>query len=255
MTALWVEITATRGSAPRDAGTAMKVTAETTEGTIGGGALELAAIATARRLLAQGCVSFRQTLPLGPALGQCCGGSVSLLFTDAPRPVDPPLSLPAERGAEPQRAPLDLWIWGAGHVGRAIVASLPPGAARVTWVDSAPERFPQAIPPRVTVVPTPAMPLLAARAPREAHHLILTYSHEIDLALCTALLRRGFDFCGLIGSQTKWARFQRRLRSAGLDPSRITCPIGDKSLGKAPHEIAKGVVAALVSHPEHEATA
>lgn len=246
MKAIWVEITATRGSAPRDAGTAMKVTAHDTEGTIGGGALEHRAIAEARRMLAEGAPDRRRTLPLGPGLGQCCGGAVTLHFGRAPRPVDTPLPAGTRPDAGPGPA-RPLWLWGAGHVGRAVVAACPPGAFDLTWIDTATERFPAVIPAGVRAVPAADMPRLAQRSPLAAHHLIMTYSHEIDLALCAALLARGFASCGLIGSATKWARFEKRLRALGLDPGAIACPIGDKARGKHPDAIAAGVVAALLA--------
>ena len=250
MTALWVEITATKGSAPRDAGTAMRVTMDQTQGTIGGGALEFAAIARARDMLARGETSHRETIPLGPGLGQCCGGAVSLRYTDI-----------APEGAETEEMPAlpegpflgPLWLWGAGHVGRAVVAAAPRGRFDITWVDDAPERFPRDA--AVRILPAADMPLLARRADREAQHLIFTYSHDIDLALCAALLGRGARRIGLIGSDTKWARFDKRLRALGLDPSPITCPIGDKRLGKAPHQIAHGVLRALMTETVTRMTA
>ena len=243
MSAIWVEITATRGSTPRDAGTVMKVTAEGIDGTIGGGALEYAAIERARMMLARQETAFSETLPLGPNLGQCCGGSVSLRYADRGSDeafTDPVPSLPDARVS---RA---LWLWGAGHVGRAVVAAAPRGFA-ITWVDSSMERFPDQIDRHVNVLPAADMPMLAARTARDADHLIFTYSHDIDLALCAALLKRGVRSVGLIGSDTKWARFQSRLRAMGLDPGPITCPIGNKSLGKAPHQIAQGVIAGLLA--------
>ncbi|MCV3273645.1 xanthine dehydrogenase accessory protein XdhC [Roseobacter sinensis] len=247
MTALYVEIVATKGSAPRDAGTAMKVTPTAISGTIGGGALEYKAIARARTLLSTAGPDETRTLPLGPGLGQCCGGSVTLRFTRTPKPLDriaegrETLTRPRE-GAAP-----NLWLWGAGHVGRAVVRACPRGAFDLTWIDSAEDRFPTDVDTDITVIPTVDMARLAARAPTDAHHLIFTYSHDIDLALCAALLGRGFASCGLIGSDTKWARFQKRLRQAGLDPASITCPIGDKSLGKHPDAIAEGTVHALLA--------
>lgn len=255
MSAIWVEILATRGSAPRDAGTAMKVTAESSEGTIGGGALEYAAITRARRMLETGAQAQEETVPLGPGLGQCCGGSVTLRYGMAPRPTDAAARAP--RFSHDPTAALNqpLWIWGAGHVGRAVVAAAPLDLFDITWIDSGPERFPEQTGTHIQTLPAADMPLLARRAPMDAHHLIFTYSHEIDLALCAALLRRGFASCGLIGSATKWARFQKRLREMGLDPGPITCPIGDKSLGKAPPQIAQGVVAALLAQPRMKATA
>jgi xanthine dehydrogenase accessory factor len=115
-----------------------------------------------------------------------------------------------------------LWIWGAGHVGRAVVhiASQMPDL-EVTWIDTSPDRFPDAAPQAVTLVPAENPAPLMAHAPRDAQHLIFTYAHSLDLALCHAALLRGFDFCGLIGSASKWARFQRRLMALGHAPRRF----------------------------------
>ncbi|MEQ5827878.1 xanthine dehydrogenase accessory protein XdhC [Sulfitobacter sp. NFXS29] len=252
MTAIYVEVTATRGSAPRDAGTAMKVTPDTIDGTIGGGALEHQAIAHARRLLAEGRFEDSQTLPLGPGLGQCCGGAVSLRYTAAPRPLDNPTPLALNTALN---SDVPLWLWGAGHVGRAVVAACPANAFAITWIDSAPDRFPKNVPPHVTATPAADMPRLAAHAPQNAHHLIFTYSHDIDLALCAALLKRGAETVGLIGSDTKKSRFSRRLRDMGLDPSGIICPIGDKSLGKLPAQIAHGALIALIARTQTKVSA
>ena len=143
-------------------------------------------------------------------------------------------------------------VWGAGHVGRAIVAVLAPlpGVA-ITWVDVDAARFPGQIPDGVTVIPAAQPAVLAAHAPKHAEHLILTYSHELDLALCHAMLTRGFNRCGLIGSKTKWARFRSRLAALGHGPNdiaRIDCPIGDPGLGKHPQMIAIGVAASVLRH-------
>lgn len=246
MSKIWIEITATRGSAPRDAGTAMAVTAGGITGTIGGGALEHRAIATARRILATRSPGTSETIPLGPALGQCCGGAVTLRYTYTPLPTDAPGNLPLPA---PGARVLPLWLWGAGHVGRAVINAAPRDAFDITWIDTGPARFPRHTPAHVAVTPAADMPLLAARAPADAHHLIFTYSHEIDLALCAALLRREAASIGLIGSATKWARFSKRLTAAGLDPRAITCPIGDKTLGKTPQAIAHGTLRALLAAP------
>jgi xanthine dehydrogenase accessory factor len=252
--AIWIEITATRGSAPRDAGTAMKVTAERTTGTIGGGALEHRAIATARRILAKGGTGHSETIPLGPGLGQCCGGSVSLRYTFTPKPTDA-ATVSAQAQYSHQAPSCPLWLWGAGHVGRAMVDIADPNAFDITWIDSAAERFPDHVPAHATAIPATDMPLLATRAPRHAHHLIFTYCHEIDLALCAALLKRGAESIGLIGSETKWTRFSKRLIAMGLEPGGITCPIGDKSLGKMPAQIAYGTIASLLAAPKRKVSA
>ena len=244
MSAVWVEIVNVRGSSPRDTGTAMRVDAKTLDGTIGGGALEHRAIAIAREMIAKDTPARIERFALGPGLGQCCGGAVTLRFDRTPKSVDPaPLPTHRERtrGARPA---VPLWIWGAGHVGRAVVAAADPNVFQLTWIDDAPDRFPNAVPDHVTTVPAADMARLAGAAPR-APHLIFTYSHQIDFALCAALLRRDTLSVGLIGSATKRARFFKRLRALGLDPARITCPIGERSLGKAPHQIAAGTLAAL----------
>ena len=249
MSAIYVEITATKGSTPRDAGTAMRVTAEDTKGTIGGGALEWKAIGIARDMLANDVTKLTRNMPLGPDLGQCCGGAVKLLFTREKRSMGldhytmhPLISHRPHPGF--------LWVWGAGHVGRAIVAACPPQAFKITWIDDATDRFPVNVWKDVKKVPAADMPLLATRAPAYAHHLIVTYSHDIDLALCAALLKRKAASIGLIGSDTKRNRFFKRLRDMGLDPAPITCPIGDKTLGKHPRDIARGTVKALLEQTE-----
>ncbi|MGB3406958.1 MAG: XdhC family protein, partial [Jannaschia sp.] len=142
-----------------------------------------------------------------------------------------------------------LWIWGAGHVGAAVAqvaAPLPDFA--VTCIEDDASRWP-ALPPAVRPLLAADMARAMTHAPRDALHLIVTYSHDIDLALCHAALARGFGFCGLIGSDTKWARFRARLRDLGhseADIAKITCPIGDRRLGKHPQAIAVGVVAGLL---------
>jgi len=243
MRAIWVRVAETRGSAPRDAGTAMRVTLQDAQGTIGGGALEHDAIGTARQMLRRGETQATRRYPLGPALGQCCGGVVTLPFSDRAGQLDD-TGVPIDITVTGPPAP--LWIWGAGHVGRAVVQALPARAFDVTWLDTGPERFHDAIPSAITAVPAVDLPRMALHAPAAALHLIFTYSHDVDLALCAALAQRPARFIGLIGSNTKRVRFHKRLAEMGLDATRICCPIGDKALGKAPSQIAIGVVHQLI---------
>ncbi|HKL68237.1 MAG TPA: xanthine dehydrogenase accessory protein XdhC [Salibaculum sp.] len=234
-----VRVASTAGSAPRDAGTEMLVGPDGIEGTIGGGALEWQAISTARRMIRENRQTHRETMPLGPALGQCCGGSVVLDFASAD-------TLPAPAGRP-------LWIWGAGHVGRALAGvfgPLPDFAP--TLIDVSTHRFPETLPGNVTPVVAADPARLVPHAPAQADHLIVTYSHDLDLKLCHALLGHGFASCGLIGSATKWARFRSRLAALGHSDaqiSRIACPIGDPGLGKHPQAIAVGTAAGLLSAP------
>jgi len=245
MTGMRVTVVAVQGSAPREEGAAMLVRGDGIEGTIGGGALEWEAMRIARQMLADGVAHAERKMPLGPALGQCCGGAVVLRFEAAEGLEEP-------RGA-------DLWVWGAGHVGRAIVTTMAPlPHAAITWADTGPARFPEDVPDGVETVAAADLPRLMAHAPVHAHHLILTYSHEIDLALCHAALARGFASCGLIGSATKWARFRARLGALGhadAEISRIACPIGDPALGKHPQAIAVGVAGRLLKEHLHKESA
>jgi xanthine dehydrogenase accessory factor len=279
-----VVIAAHDGSSPREVGASMLVWATGQSGSIGGGALEHEATTRARAHLAETRPLLTREA-LGPKLGQCCGGAVTLLtevFTEttlpAPeagvfaRPIDGrPMPLSVKRliarargeGAAPRPALLQgwmveplarperhLWIWGAGHVGRALAAVLAPlpGVA-ITWVDIAADRFPETVPPNVTLLIASDPAQAVAQAPRDAEHLIVTFSHALDLDLCHRLLVHGFAACGLIGSATKWARFRSRLAALGHTATaiaRIDCPIGDPALGKHPQAIAVGVATAFL---------
>ena len=279
-----IVVAAHDGSSPREPGAEMLVWQDGQSGTIGGGTLEFEAVARARALLARRAGPVVERIPLGPALGQCCGGAVTLatavvdeaalagmegraavatgtgemplavhrLLTDARGQGHVPSARLVEGWlVEPVAvAKRQLWIWGAGHVGRAMVSVMAPlPELQVTWIDTARERFPETIPEGVTPVWSPRPEALAAHAPAEALHLIVTYSHALDLELCHRLLLRGFGWLGLIGSATKWARFRSRLRALGHQPlaiDRITCPIGDRGLGKHPQAIAIGVAVQLL---------
>ena len=274
-----VVVAAVEGSGPREVGASMLVWPGGQSGTIGGGTLEHHATQTAQVMLAQGGTRLDR-MALGPALGQCCGGVVTLLtevydsLPDGPviaRPVkDQPMPLAVKRllaaararGEQPRTQLLQgwliepllqptrhVWIWGAGHVGRALVGVLHPlPDIALTWIDIAPDRFPDA--PIARILPTPDPATAVHLAPKDAEHLIVTFSHTLDLELCHRLLTHGFAFCGLIGSATKWARFRSRLAALGHGPAeiaRITCPIGNPSLGKHPQAIALGVAAQLLA--------
>lgn len=235
-----ITVTKTAGSAPRDAGTQMLVWAGRIEGTIGGGALEWDAIAQARQMLAEGQSTLTRRIPLGPGLGQCCGGAVTLLWEETDAVTETP------------KRP--LWIYGAGHVGRAIVNVMAPlPDFDITWVDTSADRFPDT---SVTTLVAKDPAAVVKHAPSNAEHLIFTYSHDIDLQICHAILSQSFDSAGLIGSATKWARFKSRLAALGHDPahiSRIACPIGDPGLGKHPAALALGVATAMIDQ-QHRRT-
>ena len=274
-----VVVVGVEGSGPREVGAAMLVWRGGQSGTIGGGALEWQAVQRALAMLGHGGARVHREA-LGPSLGQCCGGAVTLVtevwdqvpqgkviaraLDGSPMPLAVRRMLAAARGqgvmpatqlvqgwmVEPAVRPArQVWIWGAGHVGRAMVpVLLPLPDLAITWVDIAPERFPET--PGVRILPVPDPADAVALAPVGAEHLIVTFSHALDLELCHRLLTHGFDFCGLIGSATKWARFRSRLKALGHRADqieRITCPIGNPALGKHPKAIAVGVAGQLLA--------
>ncbi|MGI9436440.1 MAG: xanthine dehydrogenase accessory protein XdhC [Geminicoccaceae bacterium] len=328
-----VTVAEARGSTPRAAGTKMVVMRDRCFGTIGGGHLEYKAIDIARKLLieADGRGLRLERFPLGPSLGQCCGGMATLLFepislplpgwidmlqrqrsdhgkavlvtgTEAPRPCkmivtdrgscgsldDPMLEGRVRRVAQGLLAadgPTELRIvkassgspvrllfepirtgdfhivlFGAGHVGKALVQVMQGLPCSITWVDPREHEFPDIVPANVRIDASDQPPLAIDVVPPGSYVLIMTHSHVLDQAICERALRRdGLAYCGLIGSATKLVKFRRRLSGLGLNASELdglTCPIGiDGISGKHPSEIAIAVAAQLLQRRENRAMA
>jgi xanthine dehydrogenase accessory factor len=231
-----VTVVATAGSSPREAGAKMAVGAEAFVGSVGGGQLEFAALKIARAMLAgRDHAPAVKTVALGPGVGQCCGGQVALLF----EPLWPAVG--------------HLVLFGAGHVAKALVKTMAELPLRIDWVDPRPAEFPEALPANVRKIVTPDPEAAVADAPAGALVLVMSHSHELDYALVCALLRRGdLAYVGLIGSLSKRARFERRLKDAGFGQEaldRLICPIGVEGIdGKDPARIAVAVAAQLLQH-------
>lgn len=246
-----VEITVAEvaGSAPRPAGTRMYWFPDArshgqgqgkgeiqgrSQGTIGGGNLEYRALDEARRLWdSEDDRTALLELTLGPELGQCCGGRVKLLLV--------------------KHAPAySLIICGAGHVGTAVAETLIDTSIDVCVVDTREEwadarRFADSI----EVVCDEPEALVRARASGGAKTfvLVMTHDHRLDERLCRLALQSGCAWIGLIGSQTKWSRFRRRLIGSGMageQVDRIVCPVGDLKTGHTPKEIAIGIARQLL---------
>ncbi|MTJ81417.1 MAG: xanthine dehydrogenase accessory protein XdhC [Telmatospirillum sp.] len=229
-----ITVVDTLGSPPREKGAKMVVTAARLFGSIGGGSLEFQGAAMARDLLAAGGRDPKQEKSLlGPDMGQCCGGAVTLLF----EPFYP--------------AAFILALFGAGHVARALVHVLDGVPLRLWWIDERDGVFPATLPPFVKALPTPDPVAAVASLPAGAHVLVMTHSHDRDFELVRALTARpDLGTVGLIGSATKWARFRHRLAGDGVPDDRIArirCPIGLPGLkAKRPAEIAIAVAASLL---------
>ena len=251
--AVLVAVHATAGSVPREAGAWMAVFRDTVVGTIGGGHLELQAIEEARRRLAGGAGQPVLRHPLGPSLGQCCGGVVHLRYERLTAADAPGLG---ERLTVP-RTPVALF--GGGHVGRALVRVLGTLPFVVTWIDSRDEIFPDDVPDHVACEHSdPVQSAVADLAPG-SRVLVMSFSHAEDLDVVAACLMRQRErgdlaFIGLIGSATKWATFRHRLEQRGFAPgelSQVTCPIGIPGIaGKEPEVIAISVAAQLLQLQE-----
>lgn len=224
-----------RGSTPRNRGTKMLVTAERAVNTIGGGHLEFQALAIAREMLQQGDATLRlERFPLAARLGQCCGGTTSVLF----EPLIPP---------RPQIA-----LFGAGHVGRALVNILATLPCRVRWVDGRAAEFPAAMPPGVQQEICDEPLEIVDAMPPGSYFIVMTHDHALDLALAERILRRGdAGYFGLIGSLTKRKRFEYKLGQRGISEQAIAamrCPLGLPDVkGKLPAEIAVAVAGEVIA--------
>ena len=279
-----ITLAETAGSAPREAGARMVVRPSGGfYGTIGGGELEFEALEEARAALAAGRgPARRRSVALGPELGQCCGGRVVWrVETFDKRDLDALAPLRAaeregpfvalarlgedgrfarrlgdapregEQGEAFGEAATPLYLFGAGHVGRALALALAPLPFAVRWIDPRADEFPKLAPANVTMVAAADPPAELAAAPDGAFVVAITHSHPLDLAVVAEALRQDrFAYVGMIGSATKRARFHSQLRAAGIAEERIArlvCPIGVAGIaGKDPAVIAVAVAAQLL---------
>ena len=309
-----ITIAAIRGSAPREVGARMIVTATQSIGTIGGGQLEYQCTRIAIGMLGGDEITSVRKFPLGAAMGQCCGGVVDVLFeplsTGLPEWLRDLRSLHGQRekaalltqiggdarfvvsagrvfDGEPQSLPeavadhalgllengspgerVDDWfvdtiigtdfniaVFGAGHVGTAVVAALAQLDCNIRWIDSRRDIF-RSAPANVRSIESPEPSLEVAAMPVASFYLVMTHSHALDFDICDRILRRqDAQYCGLIGSRSKKRRFEKRYRQQGMPQEMfdaLTCPIGvDGISGKKPAEIAVAAAAEVLRAYEH----
>lgn len=224
-----------RGSTPRNAGAKMVVARERSHDTIGGGHLEYKALQIAREMLEAGAQQPRlERFTLGASLGQCCGGATVLLF----EPIG--------------RAQARIAVFGAGHVGRALVPLLASLPCKVRWIDSREAEFPDPLPHGVERIVSDEPLDEVAEQPAGSYFIVMTHNHQLDLELTAAILARNdFTWFGLIGSKSKRARFEHRLRERGLASEvvqRMRCPMGLSEVkGKLPMEIAVSIAGEVIA--------
>lgn len=241
--AVLVRIAEALGSTPRETDAAMLVTRHEAIGTVGGGRLELLAIDEARAMIADGRAAAGLDVPLGPAIGQCCGGRVRLELAR----LDPAL-LAAEEAREAKREqslPAVL-VFGAGHTGQALAKALALLPFRTTVIDTRPERLdglPETVRRQALAMPEAAV---GWAGPGTAF-VVVTHDHGLDFLIAEAALARGdAGYVGMIGSATKRATFRRRLRETGREGfiERLVLPIGGSSLRDKRPEIIAAMTAA-----------
>lgn len=238
-----VDLAETKGSTPREAGTFMLVSANALWGTIGGGQFEFIAIEHARAMLAGEFREATLDVPLGPEIGQCCGGRTLLRF----RPVDASVATEIDRRLRTEEeAWPTVYLFGAGHVGKAIAAALDPLPLSVTVLETRLEELaglPAGVELRHVAMPEATI----ADLPEGSAVLIVTHDHALDFLIAReALARRDLAYIGMIGSATKRATFAHWLNREGGEKSwldRLVLPIG----GNAVKDKRPAVIAALVA--------
>ena len=246
--AILVDVAEAKGSTPREAGAFMLVAVDALYGTIGGGQLEFLAIDHARRMLESGEQSASLDVPLGPEIGQCCGGRTVLVFTRLDEATRQAL---IARQVTLETTYPDVFLFGAGHVGRALAAALAPLPLKVTLIetrDITDDGLPHGITLRRVAVPEAEV---ATIRPGGAA-VILTHDHALDFLIARAALASpDLAYVGMIGSATKRATFARWLMREGGEPhlvDRLVLPIGGTALrDKRPAVIAALVAAELLT--------
>jgi xanthine dehydrogenase accessory factor len=271
-TCAMISVVKVEGSTPREAGARIVVTPLGFHGTIGGGTLEWQAIAKAQALLGKPTQHKLSVHSLGPDLGQCCGGRVELVtevFARSDLAAARDLATREEIGVFAVMGRIlapefteqfgasnrKLFLFGAGHVGRALILALAPLPFDVIWIDPREGAFPAAVPSNVVTIQSENPAGEIANVPAGSFALVMTHSHALDLEIIDAVLRSPrFAYAGLIGSATKRARFSKRLREAGVPGENISamvCPIGIPSIkSKHPAAIAAATAVQLLERDE-----
>ncbi len=239
-----VAVAETRGSAPRERDALMIVGPAAVAGTIGGGRLEQIAVERAGVMLEGGPAEDVLVVPLGPEIGQCCGGAVTLRLQridEAER-----AALRAEIEAQRQARP-HVYVFGAGHVGRALARCLLLLPVQTILIDGRPDELSAAAPQverRLMAMPEAAL----ATAPAGSAVVIATHDHALDFLIAAdALAARRFAYVGMIGSKTKRALFRRSLADREVGDGALVCPIGGGTVRDKRPEIIAALTAAEIS--------
>jgi xanthine dehydrogenase accessory factor len=247
--AIVAELSRVRGSSPREAGTFMVISETAMVGTIGGGALEYMVVARARQALRDGEEPLGLDIPLGPEIGQCCGGRVEVLLKRlAPGHSDALMRRVKANEAERPH----VYLFGSGHVGKALARALSALPLSVHVIDTRPDEL-HDLPASVEARAIPMPESVVRSAPPGSAYVILTHDHALDFLIAAEALKRAdAAYVGMVGSRTKRAKFASWHQSEGGSPAaleRLVLPIGSFGLvDKRPEVIAALAAAEIMVH-------
>ncbi|HEV7276730.1 MAG TPA: xanthine dehydrogenase accessory protein XdhC [Devosiaceae bacterium] len=245
--AIVAELAEIRGSSPREAGAFMLIAADATLGTIGGGALEYMVIDRARQALRDGVPSGAMDIPLGPEIGQCCGGRVTVSLCSMSRELA--VRLQQRLAAEAEGRP-HVFVFGAGHVGRALAAALALLPVQAHVVDTRPDAL-EDLPEGVQAMATALPEAVVRKAPQGSSFVILTHDHALDFLIAAEALKRpDAPYVGMVGSRSKRGRFASWYRGEGGSDAaiaRLVLPIGGTTFPGGIGDKRPEVIAALAA--------
>lgn len=246
LSAVVAELSSVRGSSPRESGAFMLIASDALIGTIGGGALEYMVIARARQALRDGKKPDDLDIPLGPEIGQCCGGrvEVSLRFLT---PQSGAILIERLRQSEAMRP--HVYLFGSGHVGKALARALSALPFNVHAIDTRPDEL-HDLPPSVEARAVPMPEAVVRAAPAGSSYVILTHDHALDFLIAAEALRRAdAPYVGMVGSTTKRARFRSWYLAEGGSAEalrRLVLPIGAFGLVDKRPEVIAALAAAEI---------
>ena len=234
-----------KGSSPNKINDFMLVASKDIFGTIGGGNLEYLVIEESKLMLKNKSKRKKLNIPLGPGIGQCCGGYVEIILT-LHKNTD--AAMKDEKVNDSFKE--DLYIFGAGHIGQALIETIGNLNFTTYLIDSREEYLKMSSNKDVNYLLSKEPWKVVNKLKDNAYYVVLTHSHEYDLKILNEILTKKFTFVGLIGSTTKKKRFFKRLTENGHNKNiikKIECPIGvDIGNSKDPNEIAFSIIARLI---------
>ncbi len=244
------KLISTEGSVPRNSGTFMLITSKYLFGSIGGGQLEYTIIEKAKKILKENISEKNQILniPLGPSIGQCCGGYVQVEITKYKNGNQ---SLKNEKILISKSD--NIYIFGAGHIGQELSKRSIDLEFNVHLIDSRNNYLKMLKEKKVTPIYVEFPWMLIKNLPQKSYYIVLTHSHDYDFRIINEILNiNSFQFIGLIGSKTKMKRFSNRLIKLGHNQSiinNVECPIGLKNISsKKPAEISIAIIGRLLEY-------